>query len=391
VRPDATLRAGTTKVLARRLAAFFSEADLKGIWPALLIWSAALAGLWLTAYLAGYHPWLPRTWAHWDAGHYLDIARRGYDVHRCAPGEADKGGWCGNAAWFPGYPLLIAGLHGLGVPAVAAGVAIAWLFSAAALALLWRTLLHGLPAVAAVGGLIYAGWAAGQIYDYAVFPLSMLFFFTVAYLHLLHRGRWLVAGLAGAAAVLSYPIGVTLPIAATVWAVIATPRIRLRDLAQATIPSGVAFLAIVAIQRIQTGRWTAFWDVQRQYGHGFHDPFGVTWNALLLLVRNRSLDVTATAWQTVFVSALALAVFVHAVLRRRVATRLDLLLVVWMLVTWGFPLTQANVSVWRSQAALAPMAALVARLPRPVLAVSIAASIGLSVLLARLYFSGRLI
>jgi hypothetical protein len=55
------------------------------------------------------------------------------------------------------------------------------------------------------------------------------------------------------------------------------------------------------------------------------------------------------------------------------------------------PLTQGNISVQRSQAALAPLAVLVARLPRPVLVVVIAAVVALSEPVAHLYFDGRLI
>ena len=41
--------------------------------------------------------------------------------------------WCGNAAWFPGYPLLLAGLHVFGLPILGTGIAVSWIFSAAAL------------------------------------------------------------------------------------------------------------------------------------------------------------------------------------------------------------------------------------------------------------------
>ncbi|MCW2976675.1 MAG: hypothetical protein JWM06_1956 [Actinomycetia bacterium] len=360
-------------------------------WPALLVWSAALAGLWLTAYLSGHSPWLSGTWAHWDSGHYAEIVRHGYEVHRCNASEG-AATWCGDAAWFPGYPVLVAGLATLGFPILASGIAISWLLSVMALVLLWHTFLRSAPKVVAAGGLLYAAWAPGQIYEYAVFPLSLLLLSTVAYLYLLHRERWLLAGLAGSVAVLAYPIGVTLAMTGMAWIVLTLSASRLRAVAQSGGPSTIALLGIVAVQRVQTGRWSAFLDVQRGYGHGFHNPFGVTWNALLLVIRNPHLDLeNATSLQTLTVSAVLVAVLLHTALRWRLVTRLELLLVIWALITWAFPLTQANVSIWRSQAALTPVAVLVARLPRPLLALAVVGAVAVSVPVARLYFAGRLI
>jgi len=362
-------------------------------WPPLLAWAGALGSLWLVAALWGHDPWASGTWAHWDSAHYESIARGGYDVHRCVPGETDNGGkWCGNAAWFPGYPALIAALHVFGLPIQGTAVALSWLFAAAALVLLWHTFLRGAPKAVAAGGLLYAAWAPGQIYDYTVFPLSMLFFFTVAYLHFLRRGRWPAAGLAGAAAVLTYPIGVTLAVVGIAWIALTVPRGRLRAVALSASPSPAAFLGILAAQRVQTGRWTAFFDVERQYGHGFHDPFGTIWNALLVLERSDAplYHGNAGALQTLVVCAVLAAVLLHAAFGRSL-TRLDLLFVIWAVVTWVLPLTQANVSIWRSQAALAPLAVLVARLPRPLLVLAVAAVVAVSVPAARLFFEGRLI
>lgn len=41
-------------------------------------------------------------WGHWDSGIYEGIAEHGYEIHRC---ESSSNGWCGNTAWFAGYPF----------------------------------------------------------------------------------------------------------------------------------------------------------------------------------------------------------------------------------------------------------------------------------------------
>ena len=355
-------------------------------WP-FAAWVAALAGLVATAAATGHGPFDAGTWAHWDSAHYLAIARHGYsDFHPCEGGH-----WCGDAAWFPGYPLLMAALHGVGLPLAGAAVALSWAFTFAAIVVLWVTFLRELPRVAALGGLAFAAWTPGQVFDYALFPLSMLFFFTALTLRFLVHARPLAAGLAAAAAVLSHPVGITLALVGTIWLAAVSSRDRLRAIGLFAVPSLLAFFLILAVQRAQTGRWSAFFDVQSRYGHGIHDPFGVASNAILLLARTPSFLTRENAppLQMVLVCAVLLAVVAQTALRRR-GSQVDLLLVVWALVTWAFPLTQANVSYWRSEAALAPLAILVARLPRAVLVPAVAAFVVVSVPLAWLFFDNRL-
>jgi hypothetical protein len=363
-------------------------------WPAVAAWAGALALLCLTARLAEFSPFSAGTWAHWDSAHYESIARGGYEVHRCAPGNAGaSGGWCGNAAWLPGYPLLMAAVHATGVSLGWAGMIVSWAFAAAALILLWRTFLRDMPPVAAAVGLVFAAVAPGLVYRYAVYPLSMFVFLTVAYLALLVRERWATAGLVGAIAVITYPIGVTLPAVAAAWIILTYRHARARAVALAAAPAPVAIALLVLAQRLQTGRWTAFVDVQSHYGAGIHDPIGINWNTILVVYRadHPFSHYHAGELQTVIVGVIVALVLAHYVARWRTTTRVDHLLVLWAALTWAFPATQANVSLWRHNAALAPLAALVARLPRPLQAASILAAAAISVPLAWLYFQNRLV
>src|SRR4051794_12786564 len=62
----------------------------------------------------------PSSWVRWDSLTYIEIAQHGYNLHQCGRNESLFYGqtWCGNAAWFPGYPLLlrVAGWFGIPVP-----------------------------------------------------------------------------------------------------------------------------------------------------------------------------------------------------------------------------------------------------------------------------------
>src|SRR5207245_6911601 len=96
----------------------------------------------------------------------------------------------------------------------------------------------------------------------------------VAFLHFLRRGRRLAAGLAGACAALTYPLGVTLAVAGAAWILLAVRRHRARTIAASCVPSALAFLAVLAVQRAQPGRWTASFDVECTHEHGRHTPTG---------------------------------------------------------------------------------------------------------------------
>ena len=343
----------------------------------LAAWAAALAVLWLAAASSGASPFSSSTWVHWDSGHYLAIATHGYDLHRCKPRELPRPEtWCGNTAWFPLYPWTIRAVHALDVPAAWAGIAISWFFAAIALVLLWRT--FPMPLL----GLAYAAYAPGFVYNFAVFPLSLFVAATIAYLAALRRRRWGRGGAAAFAAALAYPIGViVLPVVSLLYVARATTRVA--PTAITALPPLLAFGVVVLDQRLEVGRWRAFFDVQKSYGHGIHDPFTTTWNYATVPFRGSPFTWGAAPyWQTLVVTA----ILVLVVVRRR-----DVLLLLYAVVAWALPLMQANVSVWRSEDALVPIAPLVGRLPRWLAAACVLAVVAVGFATAKLFFQGALV
>lgn len=324
-----------------------------------------MAGVVIVAAVLGYSPWDSSTWSRWDSGLYEDIARDGYDLFPC---EEEPTKWCGDAAWFPAYPWLFGGLHQLGLPLRGTAVLVSWLFAAGTIVLLWATFLERRTGSAAAAALFYAAFAPGQIYHYAVFPLSMLAFMTVAFLWLLYRERYLAAGIAGAVAALTYPVGVLLAPISAVW-LVAQRSVPLGErLRRTAIASGLTiagFWILVVDQGLETGRWDAFFLVQEKYAtlHGSQNPFVATWDILRGGVQNLGDGIAVVvALQTALVTIVLALVLVHAFRRRRSLDSADSLLLIWALATWALPLSQAF-SVQRGQAALLPLAVLVARLP----------------------------
>ena len=366
----------------------------------LILWAIAIGGLLVVATANGLHPLRASTWARWDSNLYLSVAKRGYDLFPCAPkligGHLATHRWCGNAGWFPAYSWLAGGLSRLGLPLEPAAVAVSWLFALGTLVLLWVTFLGRRLGVPAIGCLVFAAFVPGQVYDYAVFPMSMLAFFTVLHLWLLHGRRWMAAGLAGAVAAMTYPIGVMLALVAALWIVFV-----LRDagwlerLRRTALTSGVTaagFGVVLIDMKLETGSWDAYFKVQDKYGHGLHDPLTIFWRWVQPALHGSLLRLSSVpALQTMFLGALMFCLVVFVALQWRELNARDGLLLLWAAFFFLFPLTQAGLSLIRSQAALLALGLLVARLPRALMFLVLVAVVCLSVPIAKLYFTGALV
>lgn len=361
--------------------------------PPLLIWAATAAVVLSCASAFGYAPFHSKTWSRWDSIQYLGIAHDGYDLSHCTT-TYTPADWCGDAGWFPAYPWLVRGLHGAGLPRRGTAAVVSWLFAATTLILLWNTFFKRRLDATALAALVYAAWAPGQIYDYAVFPLSMLAFFTVACLWFLHRGRLVAAGVAGAVAALTYPLGVLLIPVSALW-LLAQGRLPWRTrLQQLVTASGLASMGVVVLlvdQRVETGHWDAYFLVQDKYHHTLQNPIAATRDSLHPLLHGSPFElIKAPAFQTAVVTAALVAVLVHAFIRRSALDRSDGLLLTWAIATWALPLSQAAVSIQRSQAALLPLAILLRRLPKPLLYALVAAAVPVAIAMEKLFLEGKI-
>jgi hypothetical protein len=362
--------------------------------PPLVIWAATATTVAVGAAAFGYSPFHGSTWARWDSTHYLTIAKGGYEFYRCPPDYPFRG-WCGNAGWFPAYPWGVGALHHLGLPLPGIAAVVPWLFTAGTLVLLWNTFFGRRASPTVLAALVYAAFAPGQIYDYAVFPLSMLAFFTVAHLWFLHCGRWIAAGLAGGVAALSYPLGVLLVPVSAAWLLIdraVDVRERLRRI---TLASGLTLGGVVVLvidQKIETGRWNAYTLVQDKYGHHFQNPIAATRESLRPLVHGSPFALSkAPAWQTALVTLALVAIVLWALRNRHTLDRVDALILLWAIPTWALPLSQAAVSIQRSQAALLPLAIAVRRLPRPLIAFLVVLAVPIAVAMEKLFLQGKIV
>lgn len=347
----------------------------------------------------------PGRWIHKDAHLYLAIATRGYTLFRCHKSTIPPHSYCGNAGWLPLYPGLIRLLRGFGAPRTWAGKYLAEAFALGTLVLVWLLIGPSWSARSLLA-LALAAVFPGQIYYFAVFPVSLVAFLSAGFLLLLSRRHYVLAGLAGAAAAWAYPTGFLLPGVAVLYTAIADRGRSFADWLERVLPSaGIAALGTVALlltYQVWTHAWDAYFLVQAKYGNGFHDPAAIFLASLkgggppvryAIQGPNPGYKYLAARAQTVLVAALVLTLAVASLTVWRTSlTRTDWVVLCYTVIVWLFPLTQSiAVSRYRSEALLIPCVALVRRLPVAIQIPLVAAAAVIAFGMAGLFFQVKLI
>jgi hypothetical protein len=346
----------------------------------------------------------PGQWIHKDSHLYLAIANRGYTLFRCHKSTIPPHSYCGNAGWLPLYPGLIKLLRIAGTPRTWAGKYLAEAFALGTMVLVWMLIGPSWSAPCLLA-LALAAVFPGQIYYFAVFPVSLVAFLCLAFLLLLTRRRYVLAGLAGAAAAWAYPIGFLLPAVAVVYTAIADRGRSFMAWLDRVLPSaGIAALgtvALLATYQVWVRVWDAYFLVQAKYGNGFHDPAVIFLQSLTgapparyaIQGANEGYKFLPAKAQTILVAALVLTLAVAALTVWRTSlTRTGWAVLCYTVIVWLFPLTQSiAVSRYRSEALLIPCVALVRRLPVVVQAPLVAVAAWIAFGMAGLFFQVKLI
>jgi hypothetical protein len=162
--------------------------------------------------------------------------------------------------------------------------------------------------------------------------------------------------------------------------------------ASAILLCGLA--AVCIVEQLQTGRWNAYFLVQASFHHGFHLPFTNLWPML----RGPFLGVTYVQgiWdcEAILATVVSLGVLIGVGIRARsksVTWQDDLLVLALVIISWLGPLSQANVSYWRTDTLLLPAALLLPRLPARLAIVLTGAAVSVFPFLAMFYFNGTLV
>jgi hypothetical protein len=383
-----------------RRASALGRLELRGwrraVLPPVAAFAAANLVLVLAAAYGGYGPFAPASWARWDSGIYLDIARHGYQAWTCPAWETAQGATaCGTMGWFPLYPALVAPLHAAGAEIQAAGMIVSLVFWLATLVVLWNAfLVRARPR----NGLLALGLAAvtpGAFFFHTVYPLSLAAFLIVLCLWFLRDERWAAAGAAGFLAAAAYPTCIVLAPVAVVWLLAVKPaptlgeRVRRCALVGGLIVAGLA--AVLLYAQLAVGQWDGWFGVQARFHHGVHVPIG-PW---LDIARPRDEGLGGIsvfmAFQEWLTTALVAAVLVLAWVRRRQAGAFDWLLVLFVLAFWIAPLLQRNMAYYRADALLIPLSVALVRLPSALIAGFAVAGAGVMAGMALCFMQGILV
>lgn len=323
-------------------------------------------------------------------------------MEHCGPGShMPPEAWCGNAAWFPGYPAAIRGFAWLTrLPVEAVGVLLS---AACTLALLF--LVQSMVTRDEAGrigpvhqGLVLflAAFFPGCIYYVALFPISLFLCGALVFLRACATRRYLVAFVAGAVCGVTYSTGFLLALVPLAAAILERRRqawdVRVL-LAAAGPAAGLA--AVFFLQRYQTGTWDAYARIQANYAYDAPAFLDTLLSRLKPLVnpRYRSFATATTATQTLLVLAL-IAAAVAGWLRtpREERSPLTNLTGIYLVLYWAFPLcVGGRISLYRAESLLLPAVLLTTSWPGRRLAAAVCAAIAISLPMSWLFFRSILV
>jgi hypothetical protein len=354
------------------------------------------------ASVAGADPWQSRSFAHWDSAHYLAIAEHGYDLHHCDTHAADESlytsrDWCGNAGWFPGYPIAMKAVSAVvPISTLTAGVLLSRVAHVGMLAVLWFGFLRRRSRAPAVIALLIAACFPGFVYQDALFPVSITLLAIVASLCLLARRRPLVGGVVGMIAVVSYPSAITLVAVGVLFCLLARQPAgdapsRLKSVALYASPLVLAYLGVLLGYQIAVGKWNAWMLTQHHYGYG-PSFFATAWLRHVGTLVPVGIGSTGPALQTLLVAALVLSGLAAAWRVRAQLDSQELAVAAYAIVFWLAPLSLGGaLSLYRAEALLAPAAVVTTRLPRRFQLGLLIACIGVGVVMSAAFFESVLV
>ena len=239
-----------------------------------LVFLTAQFILVLISWTASQSYFTAENWAKWDSYHYISIATNGYQTYPCSEGNdfADTPeAICGNAAWFPAYPLFIRGLNLIYSNPFLWGSILSKLFHWSCLFFVVKILKLNEINKKSILLLFIAASSFGYIYYHAVFPMSLLLVSVfVSFYAYLNKKWWLLFPTTFIAA-MTYPTGPLLAHVLAFTILIGHQNSWRWRLSHALIPlsgGGLGLISAFLVIHMEAGSWEAFFDVQSNYRSG---------------------------------------------------------------------------------------------------------------------------
>jgi hypothetical protein len=212
----------------------------------------------------------------WDSFHYLEIAKNGYSLFKCAedPGIPEGfGEWCGNAGWMPLYPALIHLLSYLVQPELA-GLLISKL--SFFLCLLVITHAEQIPwSERLMKGLLFS-FFPGMLYAQTVFPISLTLLLILLVFKAMAAKKYVAASIGAILLPWSYATGFLVIPTLILGAFCSRVQQEKRGFWVVSSAGLFSWGLLFFFWYLSTGHWDAFFLVQEKYGYGIRLPI-VTW------------------------------------------------------------------------------------------------------------------
>ena len=249
-------------------------------WPVLWVLAIVLLSrLWLLGIGSGVASgilrgdWPDHTfmdlWNRWDAPHYLDIARDGYQT------QGDPRYFI---VFYPLYPWLVRVLGWAAGDVFWASLILSNTCLGAACVLLYRLFCMDMDADSAGWGIVFLCFSPLSFFLSIPYTESLYLLLTVCFFYSARKGQWLWAGIAGYLAALSRNFGILLLVPVTVFAIEKWRRgdkKGWRGLAGCLVLIPAGLFTYLAVNKLITGDWWTFMDYQKEHWSNTFGFFGV--------------------------------------------------------------------------------------------------------------------
>jgi len=207
-------------------------------------------------------------WSRWDAPHYLDIARNGYQI----TGEARY-----FIVFYPLYPWLVRAVGWVTGDVFWAAMILSNACLAAACVLLYRLFRMDMDGDSAGWGIVFLCFSPLSFFLSIPYTESLYLLLTVCFFYSARKGQWLWAGIAGCLAAMSRNFGVLLLVPLAVYGI---ERWRRRErngwwgfaACCVLIPAGS--FEYLAVNQVITGDWWTFMEYQKEHWFNEFGFFG---------------------------------------------------------------------------------------------------------------------
>ena len=229
---------------------------------------------------SNFNYFLVSNWVRFDSGHYIQIAKTGYEYFPCAGKfgyPVDSTEWCGNTGWFPGYPLFIKFFALLFRDYDLAAVVLSKLFLISTIWIITKQLELEKISLRSFLLTSIAYISFGFIYFSAAFPISGTIFWIVLAQFCFLQGRFLCTFACCLFAAYFYPTGFLISVVLAITHLIFSEdplKDKLKIIAGMLLSATIGIVLVFASLYYFVSNWWAYFKVSAKYGNHLHNPLG---------------------------------------------------------------------------------------------------------------------